>query len=106
VTRLFVLVLKHIFERGLGGHLDEILALAAEVIRQPTGMTMVVALLRYLGRILARRFPTNEAQLQQLEQQLAKITDEAVLNELADAALDVLVLSDFVTRLQRVVPVS
>ena len=50
VTRLFVLVLKHIFEKGLGGQLDEILALAAEVIRQPNGMAMVVALLRYLGR--------------------------------------------------------
>lgn len=50
VTRLFVLVLKHIFERGLGGHLDEILAMAAEVMRQPSGMEMVVALLRYLGR--------------------------------------------------------
>ncbi len=162
VTRLFVLVLKHIFERGLGGHLDEILALAAEVIRQPNGMAMVVALLRYLGRasiqlgkdevagklaellpkergvlmqtmaeqwiaegeakgrqegrqeslrtmtlrILQRRFATNEVQLQQIEQQLAQITDEAVLDELADAALDVLVLPDFVTRLQRVVPVS
>ena len=57
-------------------------------------------------RILAKRFSTNEAQLQQIEQQLAKITDEAVLGALADAALDVLVLSDFVTRLQRVVPVS
>jgi len=50
VTRLFVLVLKHIFEQGLGGQLDEILALAAEVMRQPNGMAMVVALLRYLGR--------------------------------------------------------
>ena len=50
VTRLFVLVLKHIFEQGLGGQLDEILALAAEVIRQPNGIAMVVALLRYLGR--------------------------------------------------------
>ncbi|MCB0126942.1 MAG: hypothetical protein KDE58_32000, partial [Caldilineaceae bacterium] len=42
--------MKHIFERGLGGHLDEILSLATEVIRQPNGMAMVVALLRYLGR--------------------------------------------------------
>lgn len=50
VTRLFVLVLKHIFEHGLGGRLDEILTLAAEVLRQPSGMEMVVALLRYLGR--------------------------------------------------------
>ncbi|MCB0063012.1 MAG: Rpn family recombination-promoting nuclease/putative transposase [Caldilineaceae bacterium] len=164
VTRLFVLVLKHIFERGLGGHLDEILALAAEVIRQPNGMAMVVALLRYLGRagiqldkdevagklaellpteggilmqtmaeewiaegeikgrraghqegrqetlramvlrVLHRRFTTGEEQFQQIEQQLAQITDETVLNELVDAALDVLVLPDFVVRLQKVIP--
>lgn len=50
VTRLFILVLKHIFEYGLGGRLGEILALAAEVMRQPSGMAMMVALLRYLGR--------------------------------------------------------
>lgn len=50
VTRLFNLVLKHIFEHGLGGQLDAILALAAEVMNQPSGMAMVVALLRYLGR--------------------------------------------------------
>ncbi len=50
VTRLFVLVLKHIFEQGLGGQLDEILTMAAAVLRQPNGMAMVVALLRYLGR--------------------------------------------------------
>lgn len=174
MSRLFVLVLKHIFEHGLGGYLDEVLTLAAEVMQQPNGMAMVVALLRYLGRagrqldkeevaqklvdllpkeggvlmqtmadewieegkvlghregrlegrlegrqegrqeslramtlrILARRFSTSTVQLQQIEQQLAKITDEAALNELADAALDVLVLSDFVTRLQSVVPAS
>lgn len=50
MTRLFLLVLKHIFDQELGGHLDEILALAAAVMHQPTGMQMVVALLRYLGR--------------------------------------------------------
>ena len=50
VTRLFVLVLKHIFDHGLGGHLDEILRLASEVMRQPSGMEMVMALLRYIGR--------------------------------------------------------
>lgn len=49
VTRLFVLVLKHIFEQGLGNHLDEILALAAELVRQPNGLAMVITLLRYLG---------------------------------------------------------
>lgn len=50
VTRLFTLVLKHIFEQGLGGRLDEILTLAAAVLNQPSGMQMVVALLRYIGR--------------------------------------------------------
>lgn len=166
VTRLFVLVLRHIFDRGLGGHLDEILTLAAEVMRQPSGMEMVVALLRYLGRasiqldknevgakliellpreggvlmqtmaeewieegkvigrqegrqvgrqegrqetlrlmtlrVLQKRFAPGGAQLQQIEDQLTRINDEAALGELADAALDVLVLPDFVVRLQAV----
>lgn len=162
VTRLFVLVLKHIFERGLGGHLDEILALAAEVIHQPNGMAMVVALLRYLGRagvqldkeevarkfveflpkeggvlmqtmaeewiaegeekgrqkgrqealrtmtlrVLRRRFASSEIQVQQIEQQLATVTDEAALNRLADSALDVLVLPDFMLRLYEVTSTS
>ena len=47
---LFVSVLKHIFEHGLGGHLDEILRLASEVIKQPSGLEMVLSLLRYIGR--------------------------------------------------------
>lgn len=50
ITRLFVLVLKHIFEQNLGDHLDEILALAAKLVRQPKGLAMVITLLRYLGR--------------------------------------------------------
>ncbi len=50
VTRLFVLVLKHIFDKSLGGHLDEILRMASEVMRQQSGMEMVMALLRYIGR--------------------------------------------------------
>ena len=54
VTRLFVLVLKHIFDNGLGGHLDEILQLASEVLEQPSGMAMVMALLRYIGRSAVR----------------------------------------------------
>lgn len=174
VTRLFSLVLKHIFEHGLGGRLDEILALAAEVMRQPSGMTMVVALLRYLGRaglrvdkeevaqkllellpkeggvlmetmadewieegkaiglkegreegrkegeihgrtqtrrelilhLLQRRFPPNETLLQQIEQQLVQISDESALNQLVDIALEVIVLPDFVTRVQAFVPPS
>jgi hypothetical protein len=50
VTRLLGLVLKHIFDHGLGGRLDEILQLASEVIHQPSGLEMVMALLRYIGR--------------------------------------------------------
>jgi hypothetical protein len=50
VTRLFVWVLKHIFAHGLGGYLDEILRLASAVIQQPSGMEMVLTLLRYIGR--------------------------------------------------------
>lgn len=184
VTRLFVLVLKHIFEHGLGGRLDEILAMAAEVMRQPSGMEMVVALLRYIGRsglqvtreeiaqklltllpkeggslmqtmaqewieegkliglkqgrdeglkegetqgllkarremilhVLRRRFSpnvdlipaigytSNEALLQQIEQQLLQISDGETLNQLVDAALAVLVLPDFLQSMQILVP--
>lgn len=53
ITRLFMLVLKHIFEPELGGRLDEILALAAEVINLSSGMAIVAALLRYIGRSAA-----------------------------------------------------
>lgn len=49
-TRLIVLVLKYIFTDGLGGHLDEILQLASAVLQQPSGMEMVMALLRYISR--------------------------------------------------------
>ncbi|MCE7982020.1 MAG: Rpn family recombination-promoting nuclease/putative transposase [Caldilinea sp. CFX5] len=156
VTRLFVLVLKHIFEQGLGGQLDEILSMAAEVLRQSNGIAMVVALLRYLGRagvqvkkeemaqkllallpkeggslmqtmaeewieegkrfgrqegrqesqrttilrILQRRFQASEESLQGLAQQLTQISDEDVLYQLVDLALEVIVLPDFQTRLQ------
>lgn len=48
-----MLVLKHIFEPELGGRLDEILALAAEVINLSSGMAIVAALLRYIGRSAA-----------------------------------------------------
>ena len=44
--------------------------------------------------------------MQQIEQQLARITDENILNGLADSALDVLVLPDFMLRLYEVVPTS
>lgn len=49
-TQLFVLVLKYIFTDRLGGHLDEILALASMVLQQPSGLEMVMALLRYISR--------------------------------------------------------
>jgi hypothetical protein len=151
-TRLLLLVLKHIFAQGLGGRLDEILAMAAEVMRQPSGMEMVVALLRYIGRagiqvdretvaqklldllpkeggvlmetiaeewieegklrtlrsmvlrVLRRRFPPNEALLQQIEQQVAHIQREDDLNQLIDLALEVMVLPDFARRVQGFVP--
>jgi hypothetical protein len=166
VTRLFILVLKHIFDQGLGGRLDEILALAAEVMLQPSGVAMVVALLRYIGRsgiqlnkdevaqkllellpkeggvlmqtmaeewiaegkviglregetqgrvrtlrstilrVLQRRFPPNEALLQQVEQQLAQIRDEDALNQLVDIALEVIVLPDFALKVQAFVPAT
>ena len=49
-TRLIITVLKYIFTDGLGGHLDEILQMASEVLKQPSGMEMVMALLRYISR--------------------------------------------------------
>lgn len=49
-TRLLVTVLKYIFREGLDGHLDEILAMASEVLQQPSGLEMVMALLRYISR--------------------------------------------------------
>jgi predicted transposase YdaD len=175
-TRLFIFVLKHIFEHGLGGQLDEILAMAAEVMQQPSGIEMVVALLRYLSRagikinkeevieklvellpkeggvlmqtmaeewieegkviglregekkgreegrkegeiqgqikanrtlilhLLRRRFPPDELLLQQVEQQLAQINDESALNQLVDSALEIIVLPDFLPRLQPFLP--
>jgi hypothetical protein len=62
VTRLFVLVLKHIFDHSLGGRLDEILCMASEVIRQPSGMEMVMTLLRYIGRSAVKLDKTEMAQ--------------------------------------------
>jgi hypothetical protein len=49
-TRLIVTVLKYIFTDRLGGHLDEILQMASEVLQQPSGLEMVMALLRYISR--------------------------------------------------------
>jgi hypothetical protein len=62
VTRLFVLVLKHIFDHGLGGRLDAILRMVSEVIRQPSGMEMVMALLRYIGRATVKLDKAEMAQ--------------------------------------------
>jgi hypothetical protein len=49
-TRMMVTVLKYIFTEGLGGQLDEVLRLASHVLRQPSGLEMVMALLRYISR--------------------------------------------------------
>lgn len=164
MTRLFMLVLKHIFEQDLGGRLDEILAMVAHVMSQPSGMEMVVALLRYLSRagvklrkeevveklvellpkeggvlmqtmaeewieegktiglregekrgeikvlrrmilqILQRRFPNNELTWRIFEQQLTWVNNEDALQELADSAWEVKVLSDFLLKLQPFLP--
>lgn len=161
-----MLVLKHIFEPELGGRLDEILALAAEVMSLSSGMEMVAALLRYIARsavnvkketvaqkllevlpkeggvlmqtmaeawieegkaiglkagreegkfqeridvivrILRRRFQPSEETLQTIAQQLAQIRQEAVLSQLVDLALDVLVLPDFMTKVQALWPAT
>jgi Putative transposase, YhgA-like len=49
-TQLFVRVLKYIFTHGLGGQLDQILHMAADVMSQPSGRQMIMALLRYIAR--------------------------------------------------------
>lgn len=49
-TQLFVRVLKYIFTHGLGGQLDQILRMAADIMRQPSGRQMIMALLRYIAR--------------------------------------------------------
>jgi predicted transposase YdaD len=49
-TRLMLTVLKYIFDDRLDGRLGEILAMASEVLRQPSGIEMVMALLRYITR--------------------------------------------------------
>jgi hypothetical protein len=49
-TRLMVTVLKYIFAERLDDRLGQILALAREVLRQPSGIEMVIALLRYITR--------------------------------------------------------
>ena len=172
VVRLFVLVLKHIFEEGLGGRLDEILELLVEVMQQSSGIEMATALLRYIARsgvrvkkevvtqkllavlpkeggilmqtmaeewieegkliglekglqegrqegrqegiieerielilrLLRRRFQPDEAMLQTLAKQLWQIPQAEILSQLVDLALDVLVLPDFITKLQSLLP--
>jgi hypothetical protein len=49
-TRLMMTVLKYIFAERLDDRLGQILALAREVLRQPSGIEMVIALLRYITR--------------------------------------------------------
>ena len=139
-------------------------------MKQPSGMEMVVALLRYLGRagiqldrdevaekliallpeeggilvqtmadawieegkaighkegkeegrkegqregqrtmimhILQRRFPANEMLAQEVAARLTQIDDETMLNQLADLALEVIVLPDFVRQLRELMPTS
>lgn len=55
-------------------------------------------------RLLRRRFQPTEQTLQTMAQQLAQIRQEAILSQLVDLALDVLVLPDFMTKLQALVP--
>ncbi len=57
-------------------------------------------------RILRRRFSPNEELLHQIEQQVAPIQREDELNQLIDLALEVMVLPDFVRKLQEFVPVN
>ena len=49
-TRLMLTVLKYIFADRLDGRLAEIVAMANEVLRLPSGIEMVMALLRYITR--------------------------------------------------------
>ena len=56
--------------------------------------------------ILERRFPPSETLLTPLSQQLAQISDETVLNQLVDIALEVIVLPDFINRVGAFVPPS
>ena len=48
--RAFELVLKHIFDPDLGKRLDDILGLVVDLATQPTGLEMLVTLLRYVIR--------------------------------------------------------
>ena len=57
-----------------------------------------------LDLIPAIGYTSNEALLQQIEQQLLQISDGETLNQLVDAALAVLVLPDFLQSMQIFVP--
>ncbi|MFZ4659173.1 MAG: hypothetical protein ACOYNY_19325 [Caldilineaceae bacterium] len=57
-------------------------------------------------RLLRRRFQPTEETLQTLAQQLAQIRQEATLSQLVDLALDVLVLPDFMTKVQALLPAT
>ena len=67
--------------------------------RQETLRSMIL-------RILQRRFSPNETLLKPIEQQLVQIGDERTLNQLVDIALEVMVLPDFVVRVQTFVPAA
>jgi hypothetical protein len=49
-------------------------------------------------------YPSNEELLAQITQQLAQISDDAILNQLVNRALTVVVLPDFATSVQALVP--
>lgn len=49
-------------------------------------------------------YPSNEELLAQITQQLAQISDDTVLNQLVNRALTVVVLPDFATSVQALVP--
>jgi predicted transposase/invertase (TIGR01784 family) len=50
MVRVVQLVLKHIFDDNLGARLPDILALAAQVLQQESGLEMLVTILRYVSQ--------------------------------------------------------
>ena len=56
-------------------------------------------------RLLQRRFQPGAETMQTLAQQLGQLQQEATLSQLVDVALDVLVLPDFMRKLQGLLPI-
>jgi len=48
--RVFLLILKHIFDERLGSQLPAILGLARELVQQETGLAMMATILRYVSQ--------------------------------------------------------